>query len=64
MTGMYKYYSSFGNGGKRKKKKRSNYKLQGGLRYKVAINLYLIYYELNLTTCLEIDYYLAMQQCT
>lgn len=62
MTGMYKYYSSFGNG--ENKEKRSYYKLQGGLRYKVAINLYLIYHELNLTTCLEIDYYLAMQQCT
>lgn len=48
----------------KKKEKRSYYKLQGGLRYKVAINLYLIYHELNLTTRLEIDYYLAMQQCT
>ena len=38
--------------GKKKKSFTTNYKV-GIVRYKVAINLDLIYYELNLITCLE-----------
>lgn len=51
---MHTYFSYLGDRGKKKKEKCSLLTTVGALvRYEVAINLNLIYHELNLITCLE-----------